>query len=131
MTASSTPPIHVLRAILRHAKASPTQRVLLSKANKLATSVTGASDGGSTAGNVSLGLREHVLEQYRMNMSVPPKKQEALRKLAYDYLVLKNDLTERAVLHELDGGAEVKLSPAEMTRRSAARAGFQLPTMDD
>jgi len=74
-----------------------------------------------------LTLREHVLSQYRKNASAPPKRVVMLRKLAYDVLELNRDLRERARLHELDGGAEVKLSPAEMTRRAAARAGLQVP----
>ena len=75
-------------------------------------------------------LREHIIVEYRKNMSVPPQREVFLRKIAYDYLVLKDDLTERARLHELDGGADTKLTPAELTRRAAARAGLQVPKLD-
>jgi len=54
-----------------------------------------------------------------------------LRKIAYDYLNLKQDLTERGRLHDLDAGAEEKLSPKELSRRAAARAGLQLPKIDE
>ncbi len=47
--------------------------------------------------------------------------------MAYNFHILKKDLKERGRLHELDGGAEVKLSPKELSRRAAARAGLQLP----
>jgi hypothetical protein len=40
------------------------------------------------------------------------------------------DLKERARLHELDQGADEKLSPKELSRRAAARAGLQLPVLD-
>jgi hypothetical protein len=33
-------------------------------------------------------------------------------------------------LYELDAGAEKKLSPKEMSRRAAARAGLQLPILN-
>ena len=75
-------------------------------------------------------LRDYVLAEYRKNVSVPPQRGVMLRRIAYDYLVLKDDLTERARLHELDGGADTKLSPAELTRRAAARAGLQVPKLD-
>lgn len=45
--------------------------------------------------------------------------------------MLKADLVERARLHEIDAGADTKLSPMELSKRAAARAGLQLPKMDD
>lgn len=108
LSASSTPPLHVLRGILRHVKSSPSHQALASEVT----------------------LRDYVLAEYRKNMSVPPQRGAMLRRIAYDYLVLKDDLTERARLHQLDGGADTKLSPAELTRRAAARAGLQVPKLD-
>ena len=52
------------------------------------------------------------------------------RRIAYDFFILRKDLTERARLHELDQGADEKLSPKELSRRAAARAGLQLPKLD-
>jgi len=44
-----------------------------------------------------------------------------------NYYQLLRDVRERGRLYELDSGAEVVLSPKEMSRRAAARAGLQLP----
>lgn len=63
-------------------------------------------------------------------MSLPPQSARMQRQMAYEYFVLKQDLTERARLHELDQGADEKLSPKELSRRAAARAGLQLPKLD-
>jgi hypothetical protein len=71
-----------------------------------------------------------VLKQYRLHQSAKGQEAESMRKLAYDYSVLLGDLKERARLYELDAGAEVKLSPKEMSRRAAARAGLQLPILN-
>ena len=126
LSASSTPPLHVLRGILRHVKSSPSHQALAS-ASAPNTSRPQA-DGGKDMSEVT--LRDYVLAEYRKNMSVPPQRGAMLRRIAYDYLVLKDDLTERARLHQLDGGADTKLSPAELTRRAAARAGLQVPKLD-
>ena len=59
---------------------------------------------------------------------VPSGSSFADRKfLGEEYLRLLSDISERASLHSLDRGAEKKLGPKEMTRRSAARSGFQMP----
>jgi hypothetical protein len=53
-----------------------------------------------------------------------------LKRLAKNYLQLKQDLTERQRLYVLDAGADMVLSPMELSRRAAARAGLQLPKLD-
>ena len=107
MTAGTTPPLHVLRGIIRHIRS-------VSKQTKV--NMNGQNP-----------LEKHVLSQYRSSQHVGQDEGAYLRKVAYDYWILKQDLVERARLHELDGGAEVKLSPKELSRRAAARAGLQLP----
>ncbi|KAL7476754.1 hypothetical protein ACHAW6_002590 [Cyclotella cf. meneghiniana] len=109
MSATNTPPLHVLRGILRHLKKS----------------------SPCSAQTNELTLRQHIISQYRASIDLPPEKSSALRAMAYDYFVLKTDLAERARLHELDAGAEEKLSPRELSRRAAARAGLQLPKLDE
>lgn len=52
------------------------------------------------------------------------------RKLLHDFHRLRADLAERARLNAMDTGAEEVLTPKEMSRRAAARAGLQLPQMD-
>ena len=120
MTASSTPPIHVLRGILRLIKSTPSSKPTAGAAPAAAKS----------SGSDHVSLREHVLAQYRQSQSLPPNEAKIQRQIAYDYYILKQDLTERARLHELDQGADEKLSPKELSRRAAARAGLQLPKLD-
>ena len=120
MTAATTPPIHVLRGILR----------LIKKTTPNTVAATSTSSQLPNSGN-DLSLHQHVISQYRQSISATPQQAQHLRKIAYDYLNLKKDLTERGRLHELDSGADVKLSPKELSRRAAARAGLQLPVMDN
>ncbi|KAL7512760.1 hypothetical protein ACHAXN_009856 [Cyclotella atomus] len=111
MSASTTPPLHVLRGILRHLKKS---------------SPSSSSVPSSTEPN----LRQHVMSQYRASVGLAPEKAAPLRVMAYDFYVLQTDLAERARLHELDAGADVKLTPKELSRRAALRAGLQLPNLN-
>ena len=53
-----------------------------------------------------------------------------LRDLATDYYTLRRDIAERSKLYEMDAGAEEQLSPKELSKRAAARAGLQLPKLD-
>jgi hypothetical protein len=106
----TTPPLHVLRGILRSLKVT--------------SDVAGKSSTSSTT-------RKYIMEQYRASASVPLEAAEPLRKMAYDYFNLKKDIAERARLHKLDTGAENQLSPMEMSRRAAARAGLKLPDLGE
>ena len=109
MAPTKTPPLHVLRGILRRLRVE----------NHLGT------PGGRDA------TRAHVLSQYRQNKTVSsPELMEQLRKIAYDYMKLKDDISERDRLYKIDTGAEVQLSPRELSRRAAARTGLQLPQLD-
>eukprot|EP00980_Cylindrotheca_fusiformis_P012759 scaffold3118_cov64-Cylindrotheca_fusiformis.AAC.17 len=75
-----------------------------------------------------------VLQQFRdsqTNTNTNKQQQEQQRrKLAMDYLVLKQELAERERLQRIDTGAEQQLSPREMSRRSAARAGLLMPELN-
>eukprot|EP00569_Conticribra_weissflogii_P004028 CAMPEP_0171346546 /NCGR_PEP_ID=MMETSP0878-20121228/25131_1 /TAXON_ID=67004 /ORGANISM="Thalassiosira weissflogii, Strain CCMP1336" /LENGTH=148 /DNA_ID=CAMNT_0011850251 /DNA_START=40 /DNA_END=486 /DNA_ORIENTATION=- len=145
MTAATTPPLHVLRGILRHFKPTPSQTSTPAAAAAInaSTSPSAASPSSPPSSSESRSspptptptpqsLKQHILLQYRTHRSLPPQspKAHALRTLAYDYYILKKDLKERARLYELDAGAEDKLSPKESSRRAAARAGLQLPKLD-
>jgi hypothetical protein len=71
-----------------------------------------------------------VLERYRAcAKETDSAKLLKLRKTAANSLTLLENLAERQALYELDAGAEVQLSPQEMTRRAAARAGLQPPDL--
>ena len=110
MSASQPPPLHVLRGILRHLKTK--SDLVVDK-------------------NTPSSTRAFILQQYRANKSISsPEAVERLQTHAYNYYKLKADLAEREKLYELDRGAENKLSPRELSRRAAARAGLQLPEID-
>lgn len=130
MTASSTPPLHVLRGILRRIKptSSHPASALTAKAVDI-EAVSGSASSGQDASEMT--LREHVMAQYRFSASLPPHRASVLRSAAYDFWMLKEDLAERDRLHKLDAGAEEQLGTMEQSRRAAARAGLQLPKMDD
>lgn len=98
---ASQSPRHVLRGILR----------------RLRTNVDLV--GGDSSGPI----REYVLRASR-------KDPKGMEEVGRRYAVLQRDLQERARLLALDTGAEVQLSPMEMSRRAAARAGLQLPKLD-
>lgn len=76
-------------------------------------------------GDSSQPTRAFVVEQYRSPGS------PTLQKLSETYAQLLTDLKERKRLHELDTGADLILSPRELSRRAAARAGLQLPQLDE
>mmetsp|Transcript_23604 Transcript_23604/g.27849 ORF Transcript_23604/g.27849 Transcript_23604/m.27849 type:complete len:133 (-) Transcript_23604:361-759(-) len=127
-------PIHVLRGILRQIKSAPKQSLPSSilKDSQLKASALKQSDANKSS-HYANPIQEKVMALYRSSMVVPSAQAESLRKMAHDFHVLKRDLRERGKLHELDGGAEVKLSPKEHTRRAAARAGLlppELPSLD-
>ena len=122
------PPLHVLRGILRRLKVDPKE--LPTAAQQQARS----SGRGATS--------TYVLDRYRAadynkndntnanrNTNNDTRATE-LRKLAYEYMILRGDIDERRRLQKLDAGAEKQLSPKEMSRRAAARAGLALPELD-
>ena len=124
MSAATTPPLHVLRGILRCIKTSPSSALSASASSTISPAAS------TVATNNQLTIQQHIITQYRESKSLPPKEATIPRQIAYHYYILKQDLTERARLHELDQGADEKLSPKELSRRAAARAGLQLPKMD-
>ena len=106
---SSTPPLHVLRGILRSLKAG-----------KESSNTTSSVDA----------TRKYIMGRYRSSAAISPDEAKPLRQLAYDFYNLQKDIAERSRLHKIDTGAENQLSPMEMSRRAAARAGLQLPDLN-
>ena len=115
VTTATTKPLHVLRGLLRTLK-----RDLPADLAKKAPSLSTVPP-----------TRAFVLQQYRASRHVDcPQETAHLRQLAADFLQLQKDLLERKRLYELDAGAEAILTPKEMSRRAAARAGLQIPELD-
>ncbi|VEU40904.1 unnamed protein product [Pseudo-nitzschia multistriata] len=113
------PPVHVLRSILRRLKVDPTE---------LTAAQREARRGSQSA------TAAHVLDRYRAHATTQDggssSSNAELSKLAYEYMVLQRDIAERRRLQKLDTGAENQLSPKEMSRRAAARAGLELPSLN-
>mmetsp|Transcript_28627 Transcript_28627/g.27525 ORF Transcript_28627/g.27525 Transcript_28627/m.27525 type:complete len:135 (-) Transcript_28627:142-546(-) len=125
---NSIPPLHVLRGILRLIKA-PVHSYEESSSEVIAAAATmiARTEGGQK--ETEYNLRQNILKQYREAQNLPSKDTQVLQKMALDFYTLRKDLRERSRLYALDAGVEVKLSPKEMSRRAAARAGLQLPDM--
>ncbi len=123
MTAGKTPPLHVLRRIIRHIRSAPKQEIPKSPLS----TATSINTSPPTTTNDENPLIKQVLSQYRAAQNLSPPEAALYRKMAYDFSILKKDLRERGELHKLDGGVEVKLSPKEMSRLAAHRAGLELP----
>lgn len=119
----TTPPLHTLRAILRHLKKQ------CPSSSTTSTSQASSTTSSSAAVNHSENLKSYLLSQYKQYKHLPPNAPESLhrRKLALNYSYLVSDLTERQTLYELDASAETLLSGQERSRRAAARSGLQLP----
>ena len=109
---TKTPPKHVLRGLLRRLKTPQLSPELLARREQAA--------GPPQRLNPSQAF---VMEHFRG----ASKNDNAKLQLAQNYQRLLDDLAERARLYELDSGAEQVLTPAEQSRRAAARAGLQLP----
>ncbi len=74
--------------------------------------------------------RRNAITKYVVNRFRNSEPSPKLQQLAENCLSLRIDLKERDRLYELDRGADEKLTPKELTRRAAARAGLQPPKLD-
>ena len=125
MAVSTTPPLHILRGILRTVK--HTRNDLIPSSKTASNQAINSTTTQSLSNDSPTNLKHHILEQYRLARLASPEKAQVLRKVAYDFFSLQKDLAERAKLYEMDNGAENVFSPKELSRRAAARAGLQLP----
>jgi hypothetical protein len=121
-----TPPLHVLRGILRLSKSPPLPKELASKGAPAAAVAT-----SSTSNNATNAIQRFVLDRYRQHQSETcPKTRALLQDMSLNYFHMKQDLVERGRLYNLDTGAENQLSGTEMSRRAAARSGLQMPKIN-
>jgi hypothetical protein len=117
---ATTPPLHVLRGLLRRLRTPP-----------LAPDLTKRQQQFVEHHRIS-PTATYVLEQYRANVnSTDPLVKQKLRKMAVDAARLADALSERKKLYAMDAGAEEQLTGTELTRRAAARAGLLPPDMDE
>mmetsp|Transcript_14141 Transcript_14141/g.18438 ORF Transcript_14141/g.18438 Transcript_14141/m.18438 type:complete len:141 (+) Transcript_14141:97-519(+) len=117
-----TPPIHVLRGIYR-----------LLKTPKLAVDMQKKSASAAVPLMRPTAMQTMLFQRYRLNAAMAGDAEhhevQHLRAMAVQYHNLKLDLRERARLYKLDAGVEEQLTPKEMSRRAAARAGLQMPDL--
>ena len=124
MTAASTaaPPLHVLRGILRLLR-TPKLSAELARKQQL------QQEHCNSASKLNV-CQKYVLQQYRLAATSDTGSSSSSSTNASrqrQYWQLQQNLSERARLYALDTGAEEVLTPHEMSRRAAARAGLQLP----
>lgn len=125
---SSVPPTHVLRGIMRHFKKSCPSCTAPGSTTKVTQ--------GCEYPDKQVTIRRYLISLYRetsaqtMASKLPLKASVHKRRMAHEYCMLLTNLSNRAKLFELDGGAETKLTPKEYTRRAAARAGLIVPLCD-
>ena len=55
------------------------------------------------------------------------QQQQLQQRFASELYLLRQDIHQRGELYLIDTGADQQLSPHELSRRAAARAGLQLP----
>jgi len=112
--------LHVLRALYRLLKTPPFPKELQKKAAARGIDLTSKQRSNSSTA--------YLMSQYRQAASVETKsEQDRLKRKAAEYFLLRRSIAERAQLYALDTGAEQILTPKEISRRAAARAGLQLP----
>lgn len=139
--------VNVLRGILRKLKTNKEHLPPTKKKNFGTSSVVLDEASKDSVDNFIMNdTKRYVVGMYRQNMATTAliesgggkddKKtdgdelQQQKLLLAYEYLTLRQHMDERKRLQQLDSGVETKLSPREMSRRAAARAGLQLPDLD-
>lgn len=116
---SSHSPLHILRKIFRLLKTPLLTPRLYQKA---ATTSGLPSKSRSNSGTIYLMLQYRAHFQAKDSTFVSKQRNRAIL-----FWQLRRSLAERAQLYTLDRGAEELLSPREMSRRAAARAGLQMP----
>ena len=84
-----------------------------------------AADKGIDKNRSQNAATDFLLRQYRNSNNHHNNKE----RLLHDFYTMRRDIAERAKLQAMDTGAEVVLSPREMSARAAARAGLQLPKL--
>lgn len=111
-----------LRSVYRLVKTPKLSKHLETKAKKLGTDIGPRNQ-----------ITRHVLRRFRTttaSQETTTNKHDNIKlqnSLLQNYQLLLKDLQERGRLYELDRGADEKLTPKELSRRAAARAGLQLP----
>lgn len=143
-------PLNLLRGLYRQLK-TPSMHIpheiIQNKNTKTKASVIEAAS--TTTGNNksrSNASTKFLIQQYRMAASVSSSSptddttttptqvshsctqhQQQQHRLAMEYYLLRQDIHQRGELYMIDTGADQQLSPHELSRRAAARAGLQLP----
>lgn len=133
-----TPAMHISKEIIQNNK-NTTNTTKASVIEAASTTTTGNNKSRSNAST------KFLIQQYRIAASVSSSptdntstttptqvshsNQHLLQqhRMAMEYYLLRQDIHQRGELYMIDTGADQQLSPHELSRRAAARAGLQLP----
>lgn len=129
-----TPVMHVSKDIVK----KRTPDIVASVTTEAAT--TNATNHSKSRSNASTRF---LIQQYRkaslsssttpqtttteVNHSAAIHQQQIQQRFATELYLLRQDIHQRGELYLMDTGADQQLSPHELSRRAAARAGLQLP----
>ena len=143
-------PLYLLRGLYRQMK-TPAMHVSKEKNAVTLVAKTQAASTTTSTGNDksrSNASTKFLMQQYRVAVSLSPPIDHAasaiaaengnrttiahsipqqLHRFATELYLLRQDIHQRGELYMLDTGADQQLSPHELSRRAAARAGLQLP----
>jgi hypothetical protein len=142
-------PLNLLRALYRQLK-TPAMHIpkdIIQNKNTSTTKASVIEAASTTTGNNkfrSNASTKFLIQQYRIAASVSSSptdntttaptqvshscsQQIQQHRFAMEYYLLRQDIHQRGELYMIDTGADQQLSPHELSRRAAARAGLQLP----
>jgi hypothetical protein len=153
MTTATMKPLHLLRALYRQLK-TPAMHVSkeITKQRSVDHTASVAQTAIATTSNSksrSNASTRFLMQQYRLaslssatpnttttevhhntttsRLHYHQQQQQQLQRFATELYLLRHDIHQRGELYLIDTGADQQLSPHELSRRAAARAGLQLP----
>lgn len=145
-SSSSVSPLHILRGLYRSLKSPPNLETMIVVGKSSATPISTPinkhikSRSNPTTSHLMQMYREQMIqnkqhiEQMKNDNNTQNQKQQhevlLLQSIAMNTLRLRTDMMERIKLQSLDAGVEEVLTPKEMSRRAAARAGLYMPESD-
>lgn len=147
-SSSSALPLHILRGLYRSLKSPPNLETMIVVGQKSATTTTTVTTTPNN--NYNRNSNKHIKsrsnpttsyliqiyrkQQMKDNNDTTTNSQQLLvlqTNIAMNTLRLRTDMMERIKLQSLDAGVEEVLTPKEMSRRAAARAGLYMPKQSD
>jgi hypothetical protein len=133
-TKSMAHPLHLIRGLYRQLKTPILSPELIQRTSKTAATSTDTVQTGTQSSSRSNGTTKYFIEQCRLatvSSSTHSEKERTSKPMNTQFLQelyqLRTDIVSRGELYTIDAGADQQLTPHELSRRAAARAGLQLP----